>query len=50
VQLEYFWINNGGDSGDGNDDTAYTEIAGHKRAKRGRKPLDPALDRHLQVR
>ena len=38
---------NGGNGGDGTDDTSHTEIAGHKRAKRGRKPLDPALERHV---
>jgi transposase len=32
---------------DGTDDKAHTEVAGHKRAKRGRKPLDPALERHV---
>jgi len=29
------------------DDSDDTEVAGHKRAKRGRKPLDPALPRHV---
>ena len=29
------------------DDSDNTEVAGHKRAKRGRKPLDPALPRHI---
>ena len=32
---------------DGGDETDNTEVAGHKRAKRGRKPLDPALPRHV---
>lgn len=32
---------------DGDDDSDDTEVAGHKRAKRGRKPLDPALPRHV---
>ena len=32
---------------DGDDDSDNTEVAGHKRAKRGRKPLDPALPRHI---
>ena len=36
-----------GDGADGTDDKAHTEVAGHKRAKRGRKPLDPALERHV---
>ena len=29
------------------DDSDNTEVAGHKRAQRGRKPLDPALPRHI---
>jgi transposase len=29
------------------DDTASVEVPAHKRAKRGRKPLDPALPRHV---
>ena len=29
------------------DDSEGTEVALHKRAKRGRKPLDPALPRHI---
>ncbi|MEO7953447.1 MAG: IS66 family transposase [Polaromonas sp.] len=32
---------------DGDDDSGDTDIAGHKRAKRGRKPLDAALPRHV---
>ena len=32
---------------DGADNSDGTELAGHKRAKRGRKPLDPALPRHV---
>ena len=32
---------------DGGDDSDGAEVAGHKRAKRGRKPLDPALPRHI---
>lgn len=32
---------------DADDDSDDTEVAGHKRAKRGRKPLDPALPRHV---
>ena len=32
---------------DGGDDCDGTDVAGHKRAKRGRKPLDPALPRHI---
>jgi len=32
---------------DGGDDCDGTDVAGHKRAKRGRKPLDPALARHI---
>lgn len=29
------------------DDAASTDVPAHKRAKRGRKPLDPALPRHV---
>ena len=32
---------------DGADTKGHTEVAGHERAKRGRKPLDPALERHV---
>ena len=32
---------------DGVDDSDGTNVAGHKRVKRGRKPLDPALPRHI---
>ena len=32
---------------EGDDDCGDTEVAGHKRAKRGRKPLDAALPRHI---
>ena len=32
---------------EGGDDSDGAEVAGHKRAKRGRKPLDPALPRHI---
>ena len=32
---------------DGGDDCGDTDVAGHKRVKRGRKPLDPALPRHI---
>ncbi len=35
------------DDQDGSGDSDDTEVAGHKRAKRGRKPLDPALPRHV---
>lgn len=28
-------------------DAGHSDVAGHKRAKRGRKPLDPALPRHV---
>ena len=35
------------DGQDGSGDADDTEVAGHKRAKRGRKPLDPALPRHV---
>jgi transposase len=32
---------------DDTEDTSATTVAAHKRAKRGRKPLDPALPRHV---
>ena len=32
---------------DGGDDCGDTDVASHKRAKRGRKPLDPTLPRHV---
>ena len=32
---------------EGGDDCDGTDVAGHKRAKRGRKPLDPVLPRHV---
>ena len=32
---------------DGGDDCGDTDVAGHKRVKRGRKPLAPALPRHI---
>ena len=35
------------DSCDNTDNSDAAEVAGHKRAKRGRKPLDPALPRHV---
>ena len=32
---------------EGDGESGQTDVAGHKRAKRGRKPLDPALPRHI---
>ena len=32
---------------EGGDDCGDSAVAGHRRAKRGRKPLDPALPRHI---